>query len=250
MKTKVSVVIISNNEEQNIGRAIRSVLETTDDIVVVDSFSTDQTIEICRQLGANVFQKEFSGYGDAKNFGAQKAKYPWILSLDADEALSPELSRELLNMEFEDNVVYKFDRLNSFLGSWIHYGGWYPDWKPRVYQRDSVQWDLKPVHEELVIPGSYKERKLKGKLFHYTCQDLQDYKTKLDRYARLSAQQSTPLPKFKVLILQYLSPAFKFVKTYIFQLGFLDGKAGFIISKLNAWTVFKKYQFIKKLSSL
>src|SRR5574343_216918 len=166
----ISAVIITFNEEKNIERCIQSLRKVADEIIVSDSHSTDNTVKICQQLGAKVIVHEFIGYGATKNFANQQATHQWILSIDADEALDENLIAELqqLKTHLDENLVYQVQRLNNYCGKWIHHGGWYPDRKVRLFNKQQVKWNLAEVHETLETPKHISTQVLNGKLQHYS----------------------------------------------------------------------------------
>ncbi len=243
----ISAVLIVNTEEANIRRCLEAILQVTNDIVVVDSGSTDNTPTICEKMEVRVFHFGWKGYAANKNFGNQQAKHDWILSIDADEVLSEELIQSIKNISFSSNTVYQVNRKTNFCGTWINYCGWYPEWKVRLFDRNQVKWQGDFVHETLAIPAHFKQEKLNGHLYHYSYKDLADYEERMDRYSTLSAQELFAKGKSTNLLKQYLAPAFRFFKTYILKLGILDGKSGWIISKGAAKTVWMKYQKLAKI---
>ena len=166
MSIKISAVIISRNEVDRIGDCIQSLQALTDDIVVVDSGSTDGTQDKARDLGANVFEIGWNGYGANKNFGHTKTQNDWILSIDADESLSPKLVEEIQNTKLNSGNVYAIDRQNYYLGKKINHSGWSPDWVLRIFNKNEVKWNENLVHEKLVLSENVKVLRLKHKLIH------------------------------------------------------------------------------------
>lgn len=241
-----SAVIITKNEVENIEPCLKALTKITNDIVVIDGDSTDGTVALCEQYGARVFKNEWLGYAATKNLGNTKAHNDWILSIDADEVLSEELIRSIQTLMPLENNVYALDRISSLYGKWIHYSGWYPDWKPRFFNRNQVQWQGDYVHETLNIPKNIKVKKLKGKLWHYTYKNEEDHKNRLERYAQLAAAEMYAKGKKPTFIKRIFSPLARFFKHFILQKGFLDGKSGWIIAKENARMVSKKYALLKE----
>ncbi len=244
----ISAVIITNNESENIVRTLKALQQVTDDIVVVDSGSTDDTMDLATAMGASVFAYGWKGYAQNKNFCNSQCQHEWILSIDADEVLSDELIQSIQSIDLQDDTIYLLDRITNFCGTWIRYCGWYPDWKPRLFQRGKVQWQGDFVHETLAIPSHFKKEKLQGKLYHYSFKSLDDHLERLERYADLSAQELYAKGKKASFFLLTFSPLWRFFKTYILKLGFLDGKNGYLISQRNAYMVRQKYRKLKILN--
>ena len=237
---KISATIITLNEERNLPRAIES-LRCCDEILVVDSGSTDRTAEVAGKYGARVIEADWRGYAGQKNYASDHAAYDWILSLDADEALSEELEAEILQIkqggpQFD---AYTFPRLAQYLGKWILHSGWYPDRKIRLFDRRRAKWVGDYVHESVVSEGRVGE--LNGNLLHYTCGSLSEHLRSLDRYTTLAAQeivvQGKPVGTRRLLI----DPAWMFVRTYFLQAGFLDGVEGLAIAYMASLYTFLKY---------
>ncbi len=245
--TRLSAVIIANNEGHQIATCIEALQKVTDDIVLVDSGSSDDTIEIAKSLGARVFEYGWKGYSQNKNFGNEQAHSNWILSIDADEILSEDLIESIHKLKFLENEVYEFDRANHFCGQWIKYCGWYPDWKVRIFNRKQVKWSGDFVHETLTIPVTFKRIRLTGKLLHYSYENDKDHLDRIERYSQLSAEKMLSKGEPINYVKMYGSPVFRFIRTYLLKLGFMDGKAGWTISKRNAYMVYKKYQKLKWL---
>lgn len=244
---QLSVVIITFNEEKNIGRCLDSVKDIADDIVVVDSFSTDTTQSICKQYAVNFIQHKWEGYSATKNFGNTQAKYDWILSLDADEALSDKLKQSLLKVKQGTECnTYKFNRLTNYCGHWIKHCGWYPDTKIRIFDRRIIKWQG-IIHEELVIDSNHPVIQLDGDCFHYSYYSLQQHYEQADKFTTIAAHDLFSKGKQASSLKMIISPAIKFVHSYFFRLGFLDGKAGFTICRVSAYATFLKYSKLKNL---
>jgi glycosyltransferase involved in cell wall biosynthesis len=238
---KISATIVALNEERNIGRAIRSLQSCTDEIVVVDSGSSDHTREIAASLGARVAEEPWRGYAAQKNFAASCAANDWILSIDADEELTPALAAEIAALKTQPPVVDAFTmpRLARYLGRWIRHSGWYPDRKVRLYRRDRAQWQGEYVHESVEVSG--RTGHLNSDLLHFTCDSRSQHLHTLDRYTSLAAKalvaSGKPVP-FRRLV---ADPPWTFVRSYIIQRGFLDGTHGFIIAGMAGFYTFMKY---------
>lgn len=236
---KISATVVALNEEANIARAIAS-LGCADEIVVVDSGSSDRTRAIAADLGARVVEEPWRGYAAQKNFASAIAAHDWILSIDADEALTPELAAEIAALGDDPAFRgYNMPRLAQYLGRWIRHSGWYPDRKLRLFDRRRGAWAGAYVHESVRLDGPAGQ--LHGNLLHYTCDSLSDHLRTLDRYTTLAAQEvlarDAPVPTRRLLA----DPAWTFVRTYVFQRGFLDGPQGLAIAWMAALYTFLKY---------
>lgn len=241
----LSVVIITKNEATNIERCIQSCKELADEIIIVDSFSTDDTQAICENLGVTFLQREFIDYSDAKNFGNQQAKGKWILSLDADEELSETLKSSIAKViKEEKDAVYIFNRLTNYCGDWIKHCGWYPDAKTRLWKNGTAEW-IGSVHETL--KSTHNIIPIKGDILHYSYPSLNFHLTKINHFTDMMAKQMDEKGKKYSNLKLWLSPPFKFFKKFILQRGFLDGYAGFVVSAMAAYYVFMKYAKLKEL---
>jgi len=245
--SQISAVIITYNEERNIERCLTSLQSVADEIIVIDSFSTDRTQEICKSYNAKFFQRKWDDFSAAKNFGNQKATYDWILSLDADEALSDELKKNILEIKNKNAAGnYKFNRLTNYCGKWIRHCGWYPDTKTRLFLRTQCNWEG-TIHERLVVQNNASIHFLKGDILHYSYATPQEHIAKQNKYAEASARQMQAKGKSSSFFHIYLKPIVKFFRDYIFHLGVLDGKEGFTISKISAYAVYRKYKQLSEL---
>ncbi|MDG0817316.1 glycosyltransferase family 2 protein [Bdellovibrio sp. PAP01] len=252
-KLPISLVIIALNEEAHIERCIRSA-PFADDIVVVDSFSTDRTVEISKQCGARVFQEKWKGFGPQKAFATSQAKNSWVISLDADEALSPELAAEIIEVftSLDPETGYLFPRKSYHLGRWIGHGGWYPDYQLRLFNKDKSQWNSAALHEKVEVKARVA---MKAPLLHWVFDDLSDQVITNDRYSTLGAQQLHEAGKKFSYFKLVTKPMSKFIETYFFKRGFMDGTAGFIISVGAAYSIFLRFaklwelQRVRKKSS-
>lgn len=248
--SKISAVVITFNESSNIKRCIESLVEIVDEVIVVDSFSTDDTVAIAESLGANVIQHKFEGFGCQKSFATQQATNKWILSLDADECLSAELRQSIAAIKdsLDTNRVdaYSFNRRNYYCNKRINYSGWYPDKKVRLFNRECVAWSDSTVHESVVLDDKTPQKHLYGDLLHYTCDTIETHKKKMAYYAKLAAAEFKENGKTCSRAMAILRSIFRFVKIYIFKLGVLDGYYGFVLSLVEARYVFWKYSWTKK----
>jgi len=239
--TTLSVICITKNEERNITDCLRSV-QWAHEIVVVDSGSTDATVSLARSFTDKIFDRPWDGYGEAKNFALSQCTGEWILWIDADERLSPELEDEIRSVlaRTVDGVAgYSVPRKAFFLGKWIKHCGWYPGRVTRVFRRSDGRFTIDRVHEELVLAGSVTE--LKGDLLHYTDPDLFHYFRKLNKYTTLAAQDLAAEGRQFSLAQLIGKPFWTFVRMFIVKRGFLDGIHGFVLCILSSAYVFAKY---------
>ena len=240
MPTKLSVSVITRNEASNIGAALASVA-WADEIVVVDSRSTDETVAIARQHTDRVIVRDWPGYIEQKNHAAALASHDWILSLDADERVTPALADEIRAL-LADKLradAYCMPRVTWYFRRWIRTTDWYPDYQLRLYDRRSAQWTGRYVHETLTVRGVTS--RLRGELQHYTYRDLAEHLEKIERYATLAARQMHDEGRHAGLLQLSGHPPFAFLRNYLAHGGIRDGVPGFIISALNAYYVFLKY---------
>ena len=245
----LSVVIITKNEAHIIGNTLQSLQGISDNIIIVDSGSTDDTIGICKKFNATIIETGWDGYGANKNKGINAAKNDWILSLDADEAIDPVLKEEILKLTpGNESAVYKLSFRNFFCNKRIRFGVWTTDKHIRLFNRKKVRWDNAEVHESLVLPPDVKLMSLRGKVLHYTVSNITEYSNKTVAYAKANAKKYWLRGKKAGFIKLYLAPAFNFLQHYIFRLGFLDGWEGYLICKTNAWYTFMKYAFLRELN--
>ncbi len=244
---KITATIITLDEERNIARAIES-LRCSDEILILDSGSVDRTVELARKLGARVIEAGWRGYAGQKNWAAEQASNDWILSLDADEALSEALESEILNLKKTGPRydAYTMPRLARYLGRWILHSGWYPDRKVRLYDRRKAQWVGGFVHEAVQVEGRVGH--LDSNLLHFTCDSLSEHLKTLDRYTTLAAQELAARQLRVPLSRMIVDPAWTFVKTYVIQRGFLDGLEGLIIAYMASFYTFLKYSKARIMS--
>jgi glycosyltransferase involved in cell wall biosynthesis len=248
MAIELSAVIITYNEERNIGRCLESLWGIADEIVVVDSFSTDRTREICEEQGVRFYQRAFDGYSAQKNFGNSLAVQPYIISLDADEALSECLKKEVMRIkENWEKDAYRMKRLAYYCGKWIHHGGWYPDIKLRIFDKRIGSWSGKSVHEEVVMKEGARVGMLDGTLFHYSYYSVDEHVRRSNRYSTLAAEELSRKGASCILLKLLLKPCFRFLRDYIFRLGFLDGFQGYLIARITAHATLLKYAKVRIL---
>jgi len=232
MSNKLSVVIISKNEEKFIANAVKSAL-FADEVLVLDSGSTDSTCLIAQELGAKVLHQDWLGFGMQKNKAVELAKNDWVFVLDSDERITPELQLEILNT-LKNPVVegYHVARLNNFFGKYIKYCGLYPDYSIRLFNKQKGRFNEVTVHESVQIQGT--TAKLKNHMLHLAFDSVEEFSNKQKKYATLSQKK-------KNLIKAFISPIWTFLKIYIFRLGFIEGWRGFVIAKVYAQYTFWKY---------
>jgi glycosyltransferase involved in cell wall biosynthesis len=245
----LSVVIITFNEARNIERAILSVVDVSDDIVVVDSFSTDETKAICEKYKVNFVENEWAGYSQQKNFANSLAKHDYILSLDADEALDEILKQEVLTLQQTGfNAIYVLNRLVNYCGQWIKHSTWYPDKKMRIFPRQSSTWEGALVHEQLAVDQSLDVIELAGHLHHYTYYNYTEHRSRADKYSELTALKMYQSGKKASIFKPYLSAFVRFISMFVIHLGFLDGYKGFKIAQISALSNIYKYKTLRKLN--
>ena len=237
--TKLSVVVITLNEETNLARCLESA-SWADEIIVVDTFSTDKTKEIAKKYAQKLYDLQWPGFGPAKQFALEKATCEWVLSLDADEVVSEPLHREINQILASQTEIdgYYICRHSNFLGKWIKYG-WYPDYVLRLFRKDKGRFDNSLVHEELILKGT--SARLKGALLHYTDPDLERYLTKMNRYTSLSAQALFHKGQRGRISDICLRPVALFLKIYFLKLGFLEGVHGLLLALFSSFHVLTKY---------
>jgi glycosyltransferase involved in cell wall biosynthesis len=239
---KLTAVIITLNEAKKIGVCLASLQGVADEVIVMDANSTDDTVVICKAAGVKVIVQPWLGYGKQKNFAASLAENDFILSMDADEALSPLLRESILKVKKSGLVgVYQMNMLNNYYGYNLYYGGYYPYVKTRIYNRQQVQWSERHVHETLVVPEGTPRTHLKGDILHSSKDSVDQHVASINRYTTLTAKVYFEQGKKGALFKMLFSPGFTFLVNYVFRLGFLDGYAGFIIARLSAKEAFLKY---------
>ncbi len=244
---KLSVVIITFNEEKNIGRCLESVKGIADDIVVVDSFSTDKTANICNHYKVNFIQHKWEGYSATKNFANSQAVYDWILSLDADEELSDKLKESIREVKQKGELSScEFNRLTNYCGKWIKHCGWFPDTKVRIFDRRDTYWEG-TIHEKLKSVSTKQVKKLAGDCLHYSYYTTDDHYKQVYYFTDILARAQYKEGKTASVFRLYLSPVVKFLRDYILKLGILDGKAGFSISRISAYATYLKYKQLRTL---
>jgi len=244
----ITGLIISYNEEDNIARAINSLKKLTSEIILIDAQSTDNTAQIAMGLGAQVFIKPWEGYGATKNYGISKASKDWIFSLDADEEISPALIENIKRMQLVNERAYHFRIVMDYLGKKLRFTEYAPHWKPRLYHKDFYYWDDRKVHEKLVARNRNLVEKIKGDILHYSFRSKEHHHEKIDRYARLSAEELLKNQKSPSWFKRSFGPAYRFLRSYILKLGVLEGREGMYISKMGAELIRKRHAYFDQLA--
>lgn len=243
-----SIVIVVKNGAGIIGRLLHSVKGLSDDVIVCDTGSADDTIGIAKNAGVSVFSIPWEGYGKSKNVAIGYARYDWVLSLDADEKVDERLYLELQRSDLtNERVVYQVLWKNFFAGQWIRHSDWGSQWKNRLFNKHVVHWDDAIAHEDVTSDKPLQFVRLDGYLEHYSFKDTQEYATKMIHSAMITAQKYHQQNK-RAGIKLFVSPIFSFVKSYIIKLGFLDGYKGWLIAVTNAYYTFIKYARLKELN--
>jgi glycosyltransferase involved in cell wall biosynthesis len=235
----ITATIITLNEQDRIGEAIAS-LSCCDEVVVVDSGSTDRTREIASARGARVITRAWEGYSRQKNFAAEQAKHDWILSIDADERLSIELADEIVKA-FSDAcglAAFSMPRRAFYMGRWIRHSGWYPDRKVRLYDRRRCRWEGDYVHEGMKVDGPVG--RLHGDLFHFPYRDWNDHVARVEKYTQLAAEAARSAGRRGSFVKLVLAPPLAFLKGFFLHAGFLDGWRGLAIAYMGARYVFRR----------
>lgn len=246
----LSAVIITFNEEHNIERCIQSVRQVADEIIVLDSFSTDETANIARSLGATVYQEKFRGYIGQKNFAIKLAAHNYILSLDADEALDARLVHSILGVKKTfAHRAYSMNRCTNFCGRFIRHGLWYPDRKVRLFDRTIANWGGLNPHDKIQLLDNFKPQYLEGDILHYSFANAEDLVWQNNRLSSIAASSlyanGARSSWFKMLV----NPVWAFINGYFFRRGFLDGFDGFTIAIHTSHQVFQKYSKLYRLQS-
>ena len=247
---KVSAYIIAYNESEKITDCINSVL-WADEIIVADSHSTDGTSEIAESLGAKVIHIDFDGYGKLRNEAISHCKWDWIFSLDSDERCTIEVRDEVIrtinNAEYD---IYRVPRKNFFMGKWIKFSGWYPNFRqPQLFRNGKMTYDLKPVHEGYISHSSREIGVLKNAIWQFPFKNMEEIIHKANRYSSLGVDKLLDRKKSGSIFIAFLHGLWSFIKHYVFKLGFLDGGAGFVIAFGNFEGTFYRYLKLTEIQS-
>lgn len=239
-KSTIGIAVIAKNEKDRIGRLLKS-LDFANEIVVVDSGSSDGTQDLCERMGSKVVFKEWQGFGLQKQFAMDQIQSDWVLNLDADEEVSKELAQEMIAaVNNADPRVggFSMPRLSRYLGRWIRHGGWYPDRKVRLVRRKSGKWSDDPLHEKLYVDG--KVERLSKPIFHYVYRNISDHVKTINRFSDVYAVENPSAGNGFVLV-GVGHAVVKFFECYVWKLGFLDGIPGLIVAMNSSWYVFLKH---------
>jgi len=248
---KLSVVIITLNEEKNIGRCIDSVLSIADEIIVLDSFSTDKTVSIASEKGATVYQLKFLGYIQQKNKALEYASNSSVLSLDADEALDVKLINSIGNLKKTGfNGAYNMNRCTNYCGKFIKHGLWYPDNKIRLFNKTEAHWGGTNPHDKIILEKNNKVYHLQGDILHYSFPTIEDHVKQNNNFSTISARVNFEKGKKTNLLKILINPFWAFIRGYFLRLGFLDGFAGYVIAKNIAHLTFLKHVKLFQLQKL
>ncbi len=242
----LSIAIITYNEENNIRDALESV-SWADEIVVVDSFSTDKTLEICREYTDKIYSEEWAGFSAQKNRAIELTTQPWVLVLDADERVSEDLKSEIIRAISNPDPAdgYYIARENYFSGRWIKHGGWWPDLTLRLFKRDKGAFEEREVHEAIKVEGDTDS--LENPIIHYTYKSIDDFFVRMEKYSGLAAKEMHKRRRKVSLLDLIFRPPATFISMYFIRLGILDGLYGIILASLYSVYTFKKYSKFRKL---
>jgi glycosyltransferase involved in cell wall biosynthesis len=242
----LTAILIAHNEELDLPRALASLAGIADEIILVDSGSTDRTCDIAREFGARVYARKLDSLAKQKNYAASFASNDWLLSIDCDEELSPELRSSLLawKQEIPDKAGYDFSRLTSYLGAWIKHSGWYPDYKLKLYHRDHGKF-VNVLHEDVKLDGPVG--RLNGHLLHYTVRNIAEHQAKLDVFSTIAAEDMFARGRKAWRATMIFAPPWTFLQRLVFQLGVLDGRRGWLIAWLSAKYIYLKYSKLGQL---
>jgi glycosyltransferase involved in cell wall biosynthesis len=246
----LSVVVITFNEEANIERCLKSVIDLSSDIVIVDSGSTDKTRKVCENYNCRFFLREFDDYSSQKNYANSLAKHDLILSLDADECLSDQLKTSIENFKHDlDNVAVSFNRLNHHCGNPVRYCGWYPDRKIRIFNRKYAKWEG-TIHESIVFSTTPLNQHLYGDLLHFTYHSRAEHLIQSEKFAKLNALSDFKKGEKSYLLESYFKSILRFFSIFVLKLGFLNGSTGFYIAKISARATFLRYKELLSLNKI
>jgi glycosyltransferase involved in cell wall biosynthesis len=246
---KLSAVIITYNEEEHLEKCLSSLVGIADEIIVVDSFSTDRTPEICKSFNVTFKQHVFQGYIEQKNYAVSLAHNAYILSLDGDEALSETLKNSILKVKSNWQLDgYYCNRSNNYCGQWIKHSDWYPDKKLRLFKKESGEWEGINPHDSYTLLKGGKSGKLKGDLLHWIYSDYSDHNKKVERFSTIASEAYFKLGKKSSIWKIIFRPTWAFFKSYFLRLGFLDGLNGLIICVQTFNVTFLKYTKLRELT--
>ena len=246
--TPFTIMILTKNEENNIVRTLKPLCDLTDDLLVVDSGSSDSTISLAQQTGARVVETIWQGYANTKNWAHTQASHNWICSLDADEEIDEELQKALKDL-FSENVpthdAFMIKRKLVYCGKILHHGSVSNEYRLRIYHKKIGHWNSQAVHEDVEFKEPVQIKKLSGLVLHHSYQTKKEHEDTIDKYAKLFAQQKKKENKTVPFFKAYLSPLFGFIKNYIFRTGFLDGYEGWQFALIEMKYTYRKYQYLR-----
>jgi glycosyltransferase involved in cell wall biosynthesis len=249
MQIQLSVVIITFNEEKNIARCLDSIVEVADDVVVVDSYSTDKTKEICLDKNIRFVEHPFDGHIEQKNWAISQAKHQHVLSLDADEALTPELQEEIKAIKNNWQADgYRFNRLTNFCGTWIKHCGWYPDKKLRLWDTTKGKWGGDNPHDKVIMEKGATTKHINADILHYSFYTIEQHLKQIDYFTDISSKAAFEKGKTSNGFKIFYKSSFKFIRDYILKLGFLDGYHGYVVCKNSAYAKRLKYFKLRELN--
>lgn len=246
-KPDISAIVVCFNEQDNIGRCLQSV-SWCDEIVVVDAFSTDRTVEIARRFTDRVIQRRWTGYREQKSFAHSQATREWVLLIDSDEEASVELQAEIcgaLTRVGESTDAFALPRLVHYLGRWWWRGGWYPDYDIRIFRNNRARWGGTDPHEKILVDGAI--RRLRHPLFHYSYRNVADHWNRINRFTGIAAAEQGSANRPWRLSDNLLRPPFRFFRSYVMKRGFLEGFPGYFLAATAAMYVFLKYAKLREL---
>ena len=250
MEIQLSVVIITFNEEKNIERCLTSVRNVADEIVVVDSYSTDKTKQICQEKEVVFIENKFEGHIEQKNFAIAQAKYQYVLSLDADEALTPALQKKILTLKKNWKAdAYYFNRLTNYCGTWIKHCGWYPDKKLRLWDKTKGKWGGENPHDKVILQKGAIAQPIDLDILHYSFYTEEQHLKQIDFFTDISSKAAFKKGKTSNGWVIFYKSTFKFFRDYILKLGFLDGYHGYVVCKNSAYAKYLKYAKLRDLNN-
>tara|TARA_R110001592_G_scaffold325782_4_gene606222 strand:- start:120312 stop:121073 length:762 start_codon:yes stop_codon:yes gene_type:complete len=249
---RISAAIITYNEEKNIKRCLDSLSNVADEIIVVDSFSKDRTKEICSGFeNVKFIENAFAGHIQQKNFAITCCTNNWVLSLDADEELSSNLEKSLLEVKAttsdDDFGAYRFNRLSNYCGHWVRYGGWYPDTKTRLFHKEVGTWGGENPHDKYIVKPEIPHNFLKGDLLHYTFHTVEQHREQIEKFTSIAAKAKFEKGKKSNRLLALVKAWAKWMRNYLIKKGYKDGKVGYDLANASAYATYLRY---KKLADL
>ena len=248
---QLSDIIITFTEARNIARCITALQGVADEVIVVDSFSTDNTVELAQSLGARVLQHVFEGYGEQKIVAMNEARHDWILSVDADEELSPALRESILAIKKNpQHDAYSFNFLTNYCGHWIRHCGWYPNPKMRLWNKTKGHMKADKVHEGFELDAGTTQGFLKGDILHHSFPTISSHLKKVEQYSEMGARFDVARGKRVSLLKLLLAPRWTFFTLFILRGGFLDGYYGYVVCRISAFAAFAKYLKIRQYAAM